>query len=69
MRSFEELNAALAALGSASVPGAGVIADHASDALLTAAWLRIAARDAALWRPAALSDEIACTEGWTFGAR
>lgn len=69
MRSFEELNAALCALGSASVPGAGPIADHASDALLTAAWLRIAAHDRALWHPRALSDEIARTEGWTFGAR
>lgn len=69
MRSFEELNAALAALGSASVPGAGPIADHASDALLTAAWLRTAVNDRSLWHPAALTGEIARTEGWTFGAR
>jgi len=69
MRSFEELNAALAALGSAPVPGAGPIADHASDALLTAAWLRIAAHERALWHPRTLSEEIARTEGWTFGAR
>jgi hypothetical protein len=68
MRSFEELNAALAVLGSDLVPGAGPIADHASDALLTAAWLRIAARNAALWSPAGLTDQIAATEGWTFGA-
>jgi len=69
MRSFEELNAALTALGSAPVPGEGPIADHASDALLTAAWLRTAAHQRALWHPQALSDEIARTEGWTFGAR
>ncbi len=69
MRSFEELNAALAALGSGPVPGEGPIADHASDALLTAAWLRIAANDAALWKPSLLTPEIAATEGWTFGAR
>lgn len=69
MRSFEELNAALAALGSGPVPGEGPIADHASDALLTAAWLRIAAHDPQLWQPAGLTDKIAATEGWTFGAR
>ena len=69
MRSFEELNAALAALGSDPVPGEGPIADHASDALLTAAWLRTAASDTALWAPLQLTPEIAATEGWTFGAR
>lgn len=68
MRSFEELNAALAALGSEPVAGEGPIADHASDALLTAAWLRTAAPQAALWSPAGLTDQIAATEGWTFGA-
>ena len=69
MRSFAELNAALAALASASVPGEGPLADHVSDALLTAAWLRTTAHDAALWSPPALTAEIARTEGWTFGAR
>ena len=69
MRDHAELSAALAALGSAPVPGDGPVADHASDALLTAAWLRSAAHEPALWQPAALSDEIAATEGWTFGAR
>jgi len=68
MRSFEELNAALAALGSDPVAGEGPIVDHASDALLTAAWLRTAAPQAALWSPAGLTDQIAATEGWTFGA-
>lgn len=68
MRSVAELNAALVALGSDPVPGAGGIDDHASDALLTAAWLRIAAGRDALWHPAGLSPEIARTEGWTFGA-
>jgi hypothetical protein len=68
MRSFEELNAALAVLGSDPVAGKGPIADHASDALLTAAWLRTAASKAVLWSPAGLGDQIAATEGWTFGA-
>lgn len=69
MRDHAELDAALAVLGSAPLGGDGPIADHASDALLTAAWLRTAAHDPALWRPAALTSEIAATEGWTFGAR
>ena len=67
MRSYAELNAALAALRCPPVPGAGAINDHSADALLTAAWLRIAAGRAALWHPAAMTPEIARTEGWTFG--
>ncbi|MFM5922943.1 MAG: hypothetical protein ACKOPG_01990 [Novosphingobium sp.] len=69
MRDHETLNRALAVLGSAPVPGEGPLADHASDALLTAAWLRTAAHDPLLWNPAGLTAEIAATEGWTFGAR
>lgn len=68
MRDFAGLNAALAVLGSAAVQGDGAIADHASDALVTAAWLRRAAHDPALWSPPGLTPEIASTEGWTFGA-
>jgi len=37
LRDFEDLNSALAAFRSKPVPGSGAIADHASDALLTAA--------------------------------
>lgn len=69
VRNHAELNAALAALGSAEVPGDGPITDHASDALITAAWLRTAAHDPALWNPPGLTTQIAATEGWTFGAR
>jgi hypothetical protein len=68
MRSFEELNEALAVLESATVAGNGAIDDHSSDALLTAAWLRKVADDLRRWNPAALTPEIARTEGWTFGA-
>ncbi len=68
MRSFEELNAALAMLGSPPVAGAGAIDDHSSDALLAAAWLRKVADDPRRWHPVALTPEIARTEGWTFGA-
>jgi hypothetical protein len=41
--------------------------DHATDAILTAAWLRFNATRADYWRPKMLSPEIASTEGWTFG--
>jgi hypothetical protein len=41
--------------------------DHATDALLTAAWMRQASQDPALWNPELLTAEIAQTEGWTFG--
>lgn len=68
IRDIAELNTALARLGSAGVPGEGVIDDHRSDALLTAAWLRQAAPRVELWRPAGMTAEIARTEGWTFGA-
>ena len=67
LRSMAELNHALGELGSAPVPGAGAIDDHASDALLTAAWLRGAAGRRELWLPPGLGA-VAATEGWTFGA-
>jgi hypothetical protein len=41
--------------------------DHATDAIITAAWLRNAHLNPSLWHPSALTPEIACTEGWTFG--
>ncbi len=69
IRNHAELDDALIALGCAPLGGSGPIADHASDALITAAWLRSAAQDPALWQPAGLTAEIARTEGWTFGAR
>lgn len=68
MRTYDELNDALVALGSKPVRGTGPIDDHASDALLAAAWLRKVAGDPARWNPPGLTPEIACTEGWTFGA-
>ena len=69
MRSIEALERALAspAIGSATIGGDGAIDDHRSDAMLTAAWLRRAADEAALWAPAALTPALAATEGWTFG--
>ena len=67
MRSFEALNEALAALGSPPVAGTGALDDHATDALLAAAWLRTVAHRPELWSPAKMTPEIARTEGWTFG--
>lgn len=68
MRSMNDLNAALAALGSPRVAGNGAIDDHSADALLTAAWLRKVHSETARWNPAGLTPAIARTEGWTFGA-
>ncbi len=41
--------------------------DHATDAILTAAWLRHVAENTEFWNPQPLNREIASTEGWTFG--
>ena len=66
MRDRASLNLALAALGSAPYAGSEPD-DHQADALLTAAWMRGAARDARYWTPSPLNAQIARTEGWTFG--
>ncbi|KTE01816.1 hypothetical protein ATE68_21835 [Sphingopyxis sp. H038] len=67
IRDGAALDAALAALGSPPCRLTGPVSDHASDALLTAAWLRAIAGDAAPWSPSPLTDRLARTEGWTFG--
>ena len=67
VRTAATLDAALAALGSAPHAPLARHDDHATDALVTAAWLRTHAGRADLWRPAALTPAIAATEGWTFG--
>jgi hypothetical protein len=69
MKTVVELDTALAEIGSPPVGGAGTIDDHSADALLTAAWLRVASEREALWRPPGMTAAIAKTEGWTFGAR
>lgn len=61
------LDAALAALDSPPHAPLARYDDHATDALLTAAWLRVASQRDRLWTPESLSDEIRRTEGWTFG--
>ena len=67
LRDATALNAALAALGSAPWTGTEPLTDHLTDALVTAAGLRVAANEATLWHPAALTPEVAVTEGWTLG--
>ncbi|SFP61643.1 hypothetical protein [Sphingomonas rubra] len=67
VRDTDALRLGLARLGSPDHPPLARYDDHATDAILTAAWLRTVAHDAALWAPAALTPAIAATEGWTFG--
>jgi len=69
MRDAAALDAALARLGSRPHAPLARYDDHATDALLSAAWLRTIAGDAAYWNPQALTPNLARTEGWTFGVR
>ncbi|MGB3165870.1 MAG: hypothetical protein WBA68_03745 [Alteraurantiacibacter sp.] len=66
IRSCEELDTALTTLGSPSIRGTGAIDDHSSDALLTAAWMRVNAHRLDLWSPEGLTPRISRTEGGTF---
>lgn len=67
LRTGTELDAALAALGSAPTGLNGALADHLTDALISSAGLRHVAQDPALWSPEGLTPEVARTEGWIFG--
>lgn len=69
IRSYEELDTALDAIGSPGTGQAGAVDDHSSDALLAAAWLRKVGEDSERWSPRGMTKQIARTEGWTFGAR
>lgn len=68
LRDGMSLDAALARLNSEAHLPLTQYSDHATDALLTAAWLRTAADEPALWNPPGI-DDVAATEGWTFGVR
>ncbi len=66
-RTRDALDRALAVLGTPPV----VLPrydDHATDAVVTAAWLARHAGDETLWHPDGLAA-VAQTEGWTFGVR
>ena len=67
LRTPEALDEALAAIGSQPHHPLAHYDDHSTDAILASAWLRANAARPELWSPAALSPEIARTEGWTFG--
>jgi hypothetical protein len=67
MRDRISLDAALAGLGVGPHQPLARYSDHATDAILTTAWLRIAADRPALWSPSGLTRDVAQTEGWTFG--
>jgi hypothetical protein len=68
LRDGKALDAALAVLDSEVHLSLERYSDHATDALLTAAWLRKVADDSTLWNPPGLAD-VSATEGWTFGVR
>ncbi|MET0238480.1 MAG: hypothetical protein ABW184_01155 [Sphingobium sp.] len=67
MRDAATLDDALATLGTAPHQPLARYEDHATDAILTAAWLRRVHADPALWSPEGLTENIARTEGWTLG--
>lgn len=67
LRDAPALDAALASLGSMPHEPLARYDDHATDAIVTAAWLRRAANEPGLWNPEGLTPLIAATEGWTFG--
>jgi len=66
IRDEATLASALARLGSAPADVAARFADHVGDALISAAGMRRAAADPAMWNPSGL-DAVRTTEGWTFG--
>ena len=67
IRDSNGLDMALQALGSQPHQPLERYTDHATDALITAAWLRSVADNPENWAPKSLNSEIAATEGWTFG--
>lgn len=67
LRDAAALDQALITLGSAPHVPLDRYDDHATDAILAAAWLRTSAGRSDLWHPTGLNDEIRRTEGWTFG--
>lgn len=68
MRDAAALDEALMRIGSRPHAPLDRYDDHATDAILAAAWLRATAGRTDLWHPPAMTQLIARTEGWTFGA-
>jgi hypothetical protein len=67
LRTRDELNQALAGLGSPPTRLRFEPNDHQTDALVTAAGMRALADDPRAFVPSGLTREIARSEGWTFG--
>ena len=67
IRDATTLDTMLAAFGSQQHAPLAAYDDHATDAMLSAAWLRTVADCPELWSPPELTPELARTEGWTFG--
>ena len=67
LRDGASLDDALGVLGSERHIALPRYTDHATDAILTAAWLRANAARDALWKPQGLTPQVAKSEGWTFG--
>lgn len=67
IRDAVSLDAALDALGALPHAPLSRYVDHATDAIVTAAWLRRVHLSPDLWHPSGLTPQIARTEGWTFG--
>lgn len=66
LRNAHALDAALMGVGSEPHIPLRHYTDHATDAILTSAWLRTMAHEEHLWAPEGLAN-VASTEGWTFG--
>jgi hypothetical protein len=67
IRDPETLDLALERLGSRPHRTLRRYDDHATDAMVSSAWLRQVADREDYWCPAAMTPEVARTEGWTFG--
>jgi hypothetical protein len=67
IRDGAALDGALAAFATRPHTALDRYTDHATDAILTTAWLRHVAARPQLWSPLRMTQEIAATEGWTFG--
>ncbi|MBV9930474.1 MAG: hypothetical protein JO013_05980 [Alphaproteobacteria bacterium] len=67
VRDAATLDRVLHALGSAPHVPLARYDDHATDAVIAAAWLRRVHPDPRLWNPPRLTPALAQTEGWTFG--
>jgi hypothetical protein len=67
IRTAGALDSALATFNSETHTPLANYNDHATDAILTSAWLRAHHDHDSLWHPLPLTKKIAITEGWTFG--